>query len=285
MAIETKTKGVKILIVEDELTHLDVIRSKLEMEGFEVVVAEDGEEGERLIKELKPNLILLDILLPKKNGFEILEDLKKEKNKIPIIIVSNSGQPVEIDRALKLGVKDYLIKADFSPQDVLEKVRKVLNWPHLQKKTIQSPVQRAGEQCKITDVNEGQSIKNAPKILIVEDDKFLRELITQKLITEGFNVCSVIDGEEAFRLLEEDQPKLILLDLILPGIDGFEILTRLKQNQKTSSIPVIVLSNLGQKEDIDRAMSLKAADYLVKANFTPGEIIAKIKKILQEKYI
>lgn len=127
-------------------------------------------------------------------------------------------------------------------------------------------------------------IKNST-ILIIEDDKFLRELISQKLIAEGFNVFSVVDGEEAFKILEKTKAHLILLDLILPGADGFEILSRLKKDQRTSAVPVIVLSNLGQKEDIDRAASLGAVDYMIKANSTPSEIVARIKEVLSKKYL
>jgi DNA-binding response OmpR family regulator len=119
------------------------------------------------------------------------------------------------------------------------------------------------------------------KILIVEDDKFLRELISQKLIKEQFEISSAIDGEEGIKKIKEEKPKMVLLDLILPGIDGFEVLTKMKEDPSVSSIPVIILSNLGQKEDIERGLKLGAADYLIKAHFTPGEIIEKIRMILK----
>lgn len=119
------------------------------------------------------------------------------------------------------------------------------------------------------------------KILIVEDDKFLRELIVKKLSEEGFITLEAIDGEEGLKKAKEEKPDLILLDLILPGIDGFEVLDKLKKDQETKSIPVIVLSNLGQKEDIEKGLKLGAFDYLVKANFTPGEIIEKVKNALR----
>ncbi len=115
------------------------------------------------------------------------------------------------------------------------------------------------------------------KILIVEDDKFLRELIVRKVLNEGFDVSEAIDGEEGIKKIKEEKPDMVLLDLILPGIDGFEVLSRMKQDSALSSIPVIILSNLGQKEDIDKGMKLGAIDYLIKAHFTPGEIIEKIK--------
>jgi len=119
------------------------------------------------------------------------------------------------------------------------------------------------------------------KILIVEDDKFLRELIAQKLKKEGYLISESVDGEEGIKKIKSDKPDLVLLDLILPSIDGFEVLTKAKEDSSISSIPVIILSNLGQKEDVERGLKLGAVDYLIKAHFTPGEIIEKIKSALK----
>ena len=119
------------------------------------------------------------------------------------------------------------------------------------------------------------------KILIIEDDKFLRELITQKLFKEGYEVSEAVDGEEGLKKLKEEKPDLVLLDLILPGIDGFEVLARTREESTLSSIPVIILSNLGQKEDVEKGLKMGAVDYLIKAHFTPGEIIEKIKAALR----
>lgn len=119
------------------------------------------------------------------------------------------------------------------------------------------------------------------KILIVEDDKFLRELITRKLVSEGYQTVEAADGEEGVRVTKSEKPDLVLLDLILPGIDGFEALTRIRRDEETINIPVIILSNLGQKEDIERGLKLGATDYLIKAHFSPGEIIEKVSSILK----
>lgn len=118
-------------------------------------------------------------------------------------------------------------------------------------------------------------------ILVIEDDKFLRGLICQKLIKEGYKISEAVDGEEGIKKIKDEKPDLVLLDLILPGIDGFEILSRAKEDPSLAEIPVIILSNLGQKEDVERGMKLGAVDYLIKAHFTPGEIIDKIKKFLK----
>jgi len=118
------------------------------------------------------------------------------------------------------------------------------------------------------------------KILVIEDDKFLRDLLYKKLAEENFSVATALDGEEGLKKIQEENPNLVLLDLILPGINGFEVLKKAKENPATKDIPVIVLSNLGQKEDVERAMKLGAQDYLIKAHFTLEEIVEKIRKHL-----
>lgn len=117
-------------------------------------------------------------------------------------------------------------------------------------------------------------------LLLVEDDFFLRRLMHKKLTLEGYMVIEAEDGKSALKQLEEKEIDLILLDLIMPEIDGFEVLEIISKNPNLSKIPVIILSNLGQKEKIDRAMSLGAKDYIIKAHFTPGEIVEKIKNQL-----
>lgn len=119
------------------------------------------------------------------------------------------------------------------------------------------------------------------KILIIEDDKFLRELIARKLTTENFETLEAVDGENGLKMLKEGKPDLVLLDLILPGIDGFEVLSKMKNDPTLAQVPVIILSNLGQREDVERGLKLGAVDYLVKAHFTPNEIIEKVKGVLK----
>ena len=143
----------------------------------------------------------------------------------------------------------------------------------------------ADSEEKINDERPSISAETNFKLLIIEDDKFLRDLIAQKLVREGFKVTPAAGGEEGLKAARENRPDLILLDLVLPGMDGFEILEQLKKDPQLSSIPVLILSNLSQKEDIDRALALGAIDFMIKANYTPGEITEKIKSILKKSYI
>jgi CheY-like chemotaxis protein len=116
----------RILIIEDEEILMNLLQRKLTQEGYEVSIARDGDEGLKLMKEASPDLILLDILMPRMGGIEVMEAMQKDNGlkNIPVVIISNSGQPVEIDKAQKLGAKDWLIKTEFDPQEVVEKVKK-----------------------------------------------------------------------------------------------------------------------------------------------------------------
>ena len=116
--------------------------------------------------------------------------------------------------------------------------------------------------------------------MVVEDDKFLRELFVRKLFSSGFTVENASDAKEAFAVLERWKPDLILLDLMLPDIDGFEILARLKKDERFVAIPVFILSNLGEQKDIDRAMNLGAQGFMVKVNFNLEDIVSRVQEVL-----
>lgn len=123
---------------------------------------------------------------------------------------------------------------------------------------------------------------NSPKkILIVEDDKFLLKFYANRLKKEGFETILVESGEGALEQLKKVKPNLILLDLILPQKDGFEVLQEIKKDPRTKDIPVLVLSNLGQVSDQEKAKELGAEDYLVKANLDIKDIIDKINQFLK----
>ena len=119
------------------------------------------------------------------------------------------------------------------------------------------------------------------KVLVVEDERSLMRLYTTKLQMSGYTVESAEDGEEALKKVATFMPDLILLDIIIPKIDGFAVLEALKESKKTANIPVILLTNLGQDEDVEKGKKLGAKNYLIKSQFTPSEIVAKMEKTLQ----
>ena len=284
----TQKKPIKVLIIEDEEALLSVLAHKLVREGYKVSLARDGEQGLSQVKSMRPDVILLDILMPKLDGFGVLESLNADGTipDLPVIIISNSGQPVEIDRALKLGARDYLVKAEFSPEEVVEKVRKVINPTDTGNgdgKVAGNDGQTEGRSASILPPNSGAAMGGQlARILIIEDDQFLRDLMERKLIKEGLDVETAIDGEAGLQKIKSGKPDLVLLDVILPGLDGFSILEKVKADATLANIPIILLTNLGQRDDVEKGLRLGAVGYLVKAHFTPGDIVEKVKSVLRK---
>ena len=268
----------KILIIEDEKILADVLKAKLEKEGFAAEVAYDGEDGYQKIGQWHPDLVLLDIVMPKLNGYEVLEKLYEEKSSIPVIIISNSGQPVELEKTKKLGAVDHLVKADFSPREVIQKIKNYLN----REQTLDEMTKEGAA------AQEGASIpqdEKKIKVLLVEDDKFLRSICSTKLIKEGFLVIEATDGEKALETIEKSRPSIVLLDVVLPVLDGFQVLEKIRNlpDPDLAKTPVIILSNLGQDEDVRKAKELGADHFLIKANFTTQEIVENVKTILKKR--
>lgn len=120
------------------------------------------------------------------------------------------------------------------------------------------------------------------KILIAEDDNYLVNAYRVKLTKAGYEIKIALDGNEALMALESFAPDLIVLDLVMPKKDGFATLEEIKKNDKWKNIPIIIASNLGQKEDIDRGMKLGATDFIVKSEMSLNDLIAKINKIAKQ---
>lgn len=118
------------------------------------------------------------------------------------------------------------------------------------------------------------------KVVIVEDEKMLADMYTTKFAMEGFDADKANDGQAGFDLVKQVKPNIVLLDIIMPKIDGFAVLKMLKDDPELKAIPVILLSNLGQDEDVKKGKELGAADYFVKANHTPAEVVQKVKQVL-----
>ena len=122
----------------------------------------------------------------------------------------------------------------------------------------------------------------AHKILLVEDDPFLLDMYSTKFKDVGFNIVIAQDGEMAITKAKEEVPDLVLLDVVLPKKDGFEVLKTLKSDSATAGIPVILLTNLGLDSDVKRGLELGAQSYIIKAHFTPTEVVAKVKEVLNK---
>jgi len=127
--------------------------------------------------------------------------------------------------------------------------------------------------------------KNMTKILVVEDDSFVMDIYHTKLSQEGYEVIEARNGIEAMKKLENVRPDLIILDIIMPYMDGIEVLRKIKKDENLKTIPIILLTNLSQKEEINEGLGLGASDYLIKSHFTPSEVLEKIKICLESNKI
>ncbi|MFA6255285.1 MAG: response regulator [Patescibacteria group bacterium] len=123
--------------------------------------------------------------------------------------------------------------------------------------------------------------KSKIKILVVEDESFLLELYEMKLRQVGYEVLKASNGEEGISLARLELPRLILLDILMPKVDGYEMLKELKSDNKTKNIPVIIFSNLSQKEEIEKGLKLGAKDFIIKTSITPTELEVKVKEYLK----
>jgi len=254
----------KILIVEDDELLGELLSETLKKNAYEVQWSKDGVHGLQQIKEFKPDLVLLDIAMPRMDGYEVLNAKAKdaEIKNIPVIVISNSGEPVEINQILPLGVTDYLVKVQLTPEEVLEKVKS--QFAHPEPHVPASP---------------GSSLKGK-KILWAEDDDFLINLIARKFAGEESILITSRRGGEVVALAEKEAPDVIMLDILMPDLDGLEILSRLKTNEKTKSIPVVMFSNLDDEAKTAECRKLGAASFFVKAKMDLDEIVSEIKKVI-----
>ena len=267
----------KIIVIEDDVILSDVLAIKLKKLGYDVDKAQDDVAAFQKIKTDHPACIVLDILMARKVGIGLLSQIKADLSlrDIPVLLTATAEDKDEVKHARELGARDFIFKAVMDPNEIVEKVGQMLSG------VAPAPLQSTASQAPASAPQATAPVAGGKTfVLVIEDDKFLRELLVRKLSSEGFDVQNAIDATSAFAILAQRKPTIILCDLILPEVSGFEILQRIKADPKISDVPVIILSNLGQKEDTDRAMALGAKDFMVKANFTLDEIVEKIRTTL-----
>jgi signal transduction histidine kinase/DNA-binding response OmpR family regulator/CHASE3 domain sensor protein len=238
---------VQILSIDDDPDVIEILRKYLVPEGYSLIGALSGDEGLDIATKVKPDLITLDIMMPKKDGWQVLRELKAnpDTKDIPVIIHSIiDNRPL----ALSLGAVDVMMKPT-DPKRLLTLVKK-----HY----------KSGDQF----------------ILVVDDNLDFALACKDLLKRDGFNVKIATRGEEAVKILEESIPSLILLDLVMPGMDGFNVIHALQSKEQWTNIPVVVLTGKSLSDEDHKSLDPFIADYLMKDSFTTAAISGAIKKIL-----
>ena len=296
--MNTNLNNKKILIIEDDKFLGDVLFQKLSLQGFSVELSSNGKEGFENISKNMPDLILLDIMLPDMNGYEILEAKNLNPNiaKIPVIVISNSGQQIELSRIQSLGVKEYLIKATIDAEEVIDKVKKVFIESQQIEDKNNSNILDNDDSIKLnvntSENNSNSSSSNSASnttgsmsnihIAWVEDDKFLSDILARKFYNQKAKLFHSKTGPELLEYLKNESPDVIVLDVMLPGMNGFEILEKVKMDPTKKDIPVMMLSNLGQPGDLERSKMLGAEKFIVKATASLDEIVRNVIEVAKK---
>ncbi len=224
--------GNTILVVDDEPNIRRFLSHEFTARGFNVIEAANGKEAIEKARKFMPNLITLDIMMPDINGFDVTEMIKGDPSVsgIPILIISVLEEKEE---AFKRGADEYVTKP-CSGEEVFGKVTSLLRNPH-------------------------------GTILVVDDDKSLARSITYELKQRGFSTAVAYDGEEALDIIRNNPPDLIILDVIMPKMDGHEVIEELKKNPDTAGIPVIVLTGVGLDQERVRNFPSGATGFFTKS--------------------
>jgi adenylate cyclase len=236
-----------VLVIDDDATARELLAEQLKAEGFSVVTASGGLEGLKLAKELRPSVITLDVIMPDLDGWSVLAALRQDSElaEIPVIVVTILDQQ---RRAVALGAAGYLTK----PID-RERLHRLVD-------RFRAPAQPT-------------------RVLLVEDDAFQRERMRSWLESQQWTVQEAANGREALDRLQRSKPDLILLDLMMPEMDGFQVVATLQKDPGWRDIPVIVITALDLDARDRERLNSGVQSVLVKETFRPGDLVQRIRRL------
>lgn len=244
-------KGVvnmkKILIVDDDPDVVDLIKNRLETNAYEVFTASNGIEAFALCEDFTPDLILLDVCMPTMDGYKFIQEIKWKSDfkDIPILILSARSQTKDLFAEEGF---DSFIQKPFHSDDLLRQIDNCL---------------------------KAEKVLPKKKVLVVDDECDLVELLESRLEANGYEVVKAINGRTGLKKAKDELPDVIILDVCMPKIDGFNVCRILKSNPKLKDVPVIILTSRATKNDRKIGREIQADEYLVK----PFEAATLLKKV------
>jgi two-component system alkaline phosphatase synthesis response regulator PhoP len=255
----------KILIIDDDKEFVGAIQTTLESSGFEVAAAFDGKEGLKKTKKQKPDLVILDLMLPEKDGLSVCQDLKSDDltESIPILMLTSLGKKSEGKEGAEILSKGHKAEAylekPIEPEVLVKKARELIERPDWM-------------------------AEKRPKVLFIDDDPDFFAAMTMALDKYEFDIVISKTGEDGLLKAISENPDIILLDVMLPEKDGYAVCRELKEGEKTKNIPVIMLTAVGEKLTVPDyagviARSHQADDYIEKP-VEPKEIIDRIRMLI-----
>ncbi len=245
------------LVVDDDKSVAGLLAKTLRRRGFSVSEAYDGAEALAAIEAHRPDIMLLDLKMPKMDGYQVIKAVKSNPELADIPIVVMTAYPIDRSRIDILEMTAAHISKPLSPEDIAKRVDELFE-----------------ARAKVGDAV-------VKRVLAVDDEPHILKLVAFSLRSGGFEVLEASDGLAAIEIARAEQPDLILMDVMMPALDGFEACRRLKADPATADIPVVMLSAKSQKTEQAAGLDSGATEYICKP-FTPKELVAAVRGYLGE---
>jgi two-component system cell cycle response regulator len=280
-------KTQKILIIEDNKLNLKLIRTILLISNFKVYEAENAEIGFQIIEEHHPDIILMDIQLPGMDGLTATRRIKASEayKDIPVIALTAKAMDGDEQKALAAGCDGYIVKP-INTQGFLSTLNKCMqnniqNRPNPPIKNLPTETQKVDKLDHRIKNIEG-AFSQRRKILIVDDEPLNVQLMESQLTEYSYDTIAAYCGEDALEIVEKELPDLIILDVVMPGIDGFEVIRAIRANKRTADIPIILCTVLNSKEERIRGLNIGADEFLNKPIMFE-ELVARVRSLIRIK--
>jgi two-component system cell cycle response regulator len=273
----------RILIVDDDPRNVKLLSAKLAKSQYEILQAYGGMEALEKAIKTSPDLILLDIMMADLNGYEVTKWLRNESKTahIPVILITGMDSSKDKIQGFESGAEDFLSKP-VNTFELLARVKSMLQLRHYQEQLLM--LGRSEKKFAFSENQKGviEPEKNLPRVLLVKDDEKDTKLIKSYLHSQPYHVMLAGNGKEALDLAITEKIDLILLDIMMPGVDGFKTCKRLKEMDETRNIQIILITNLSELEDKIHGFESGADDFLFKP-INSWELLARIKVLLKKK--
>jgi two-component system cell cycle response regulator len=273
----------RVLIVDDEPVNIKVLTAKLASDEYEVIPAYSGKEALEKAADTPPEVILLDIMMPEMDGYEVTRRLKEDPktSHIPVIILTALNETKDKLKALDAGAEEFISK----PVNSTELIARIKSMLLLRQYREQLDIRSQSEESFACPVSKGEPVlasTDSPLVLLVEDNERDVKLIQSYLHGQPYRVAVAASGEEGLLCVEREKVDLILLDIMLPGMDGFEVCRRLRKMEQARNVQIVVITSLNDLENKLTGIQLGVDDFLVKP-LNARELTGRINILLDKK--